>query len=107
MWHTQDAQAERLDLGLPRQVVLPVRQVGVAEHRRDGRERLEAREDVERADIAGVDDALRAGEQLVQLRVVVAVGVADDTDEGRTVLGHADRIQAVADGWDGRRGERR
>ena len=79
----QDAQAERLDLGLPRQVVLPVRQVGVAEHRRDGAERPETREHVERADVAGVDDALGAGEQLVQPRVVVAVR-RWHTDEGRT-----------------------
>ena len=38
-------------------------QVGVADHRRDGRELPQAGEDVDRADVAGVDDAFRAGEQ--------------------------------------------
>ena len=79
---------------------LPERKVGVAQHGSDGRERAQPREDVERADVAGVDDALRAREHQVEPVVVVAVRVADDADEGRAVRcgSHAGRIQAVTDG---------
>ena len=65
-----------------------------------GAERAQAREHVDGADVAGVDDALGAGEQIVQRLVVVAVRVADHADEGGRPRGlfHADRIQAVTDG---------
>ena len=96
----EDAEAQLLHLGLPRQVVLPGRQVGVAQHRRDRGDGAQAREDVEGADVAGVDDAHRAGQQVVELLVVVAVGVADHADEGSPCLGHGVRIQRLTDGCD-------
>ena len=79
----EDAQAQRLGLGLPRQVVLPEREVGVAQHRGDRRERAQPREHVDGADVAGVHDARGAGEQVVERVVVVAVRVADHADEWR------------------------
>ena len=66
MWQTRMRQAQRLDLGLPRQIVLPDRQVGVAQHRRDRGYRPQSREYVQASDVAGVHDVLGAGQQIVE-----------------------------------------
>ncbi len=85
-----DAQAEGIDLGLQRDAGQQLGRIGVAEHRRDWSHPTEALENAA-ADVAGVDDALRPCEQVVEEWVVVAVRVADDADEGLGV--HVCRIQ--------------
>src|SRR5450759_5493932 len=87
-----DPQAGDLDLGIPGQVQRREGRVGVAGHRREWRQAAQPFENAVVADVAGVHDARRAGEQVVEHGVVVAVRVAQHADEGR--LAHVCRIQA-------------
>src|SRR5450759_1779200 len=87
-----DPQAGDLDLDIPGQVQRRKGPVGVAGHRCEWRQAAQPFENAVVADVAGVHDARRAGEEVVEPGVVVAVRVAQHADEGR--LAHLCRIQA-------------
>ena len=71
------------------------RAVHVAVHGDDRRYRLEALDDVEGADVAGVEDAFDAAEDVGESRVEVAVGVGDEADEHGSFRGR-DRVASRA-----------
>ena len=78
-----DPEAVDLDRRVRGEAARHERVVHVAVHGDDRRYRFEALDDVEAADVAGVEDAFDAAEDVGKSRVEVAVRVGDEADEHR------------------------
>src|SRR5690606_18624071 len=76
----KDAAALQLDLGGLRQTRAQLEAVGVAPDRGHGSDRLQFDQDVQRADVAGVQNVLDVPEAIEYLGPQPAVGVADEAD---------------------------